>query len=186
MLLFEVNILNIEDILKDKEYKKIINKYLNHEAVSKLNTIPHHDTTTRLKHSINVSYKAYLVCKKIGLDYESAAIGGLLHDMYYNRIIEQNSTYDKIKLLTNEHPKDALNNARKYFKLNKLEENIIVSHMWPISKYIPKYKESFVVGYADKYCTFNYDYKKEVMYYRNKLSYSLGVLFLMFTYHLFN
>ena len=50
-----------------------------------------------------------------------------------------------------EHPKIALDNARKYFAVNEIEEDIIVKHMWPLTMVPPKYKESFIVSFADKY-----------------------------------
>ena len=33
-----------------------------------------------------------------------------------------------------------------------MEENIIVSHMWPLSRRMPRYKEAVVVNLADKMC----------------------------------
>ena len=50
-----------------------------------------------------------------------------------------------------EHPKIALENARKNFELNEVEKDIIVKHMWPLTLAIPKYKESYVVTFVDKY-----------------------------------
>jgi len=48
------------------------------------------------------------------------------------------------------HPQIALANSRQYFNLNEIEENIISSHMFPICKTKPIYKESHVVATADK------------------------------------
>ena len=50
------------------------------------------------------------------------------------------------------HPTIALENATKHFPLNKVEKDIIVKHMWPVTISPPKYKESFVVTLMDKYC----------------------------------
>ncbi len=33
-----------------------------------------------------------------------------------------------------------------------MEKDIIIKHMWPITIILPKYKESFIVGCADKFC----------------------------------
>ena len=49
------------------------------------------------------------------------------------------------------HPKLALLNASMRFSLNAMEKDIIVHHMWPISRQRPQYKESFVVSFVDKY-----------------------------------
>ncbi|HPM47241.1 MAG TPA: hypothetical protein PLW78_01935 [bacterium] len=50
-----------------------------------------------------------------------------------------------------EHPKTALRNAKKHFSLNKIEEDIIINHMWPYTKTFPSTKEALVVLAADKY-----------------------------------
>ena len=139
----------INSILCDTEYKKIIEDYLNDDLVQALKNIPHHDSN-RLEHSLKVSYEAYKICKKHNLNYESAAKAGLLHDFYFNRIEECNTIKDKIKLFSNEHPEDAVKNALERFELSDLEQDIIISHMWPTSKHMPKYKESFVVSAVDK------------------------------------
>ena len=39
----------------------------------------------------------------------------------------------------------------KHFELNEVEKDIIVKHMWPLTFIPPKYQESFVVTFADKY-----------------------------------
>ena len=171
--------MKVENILKDKEYYNIIKNYYETSYVQTLKNIPHHKSSNRLEHSLRVSYKAYKLAKKNHLDYESTAIAGLLHDLYFNRINDMKTYKDKISLLTNDHPKDAVKNAKKYFKLNKLEEDIILSHMWPLSKYVPKHKESFIVGFSDKICTYN-DVKENICIARNKLSYNLGVYILLF------
>jgi uncharacterized protein len=35
--------------------------------------------------------------------------------------------------------------------LNDIEEDIIRKHMWPLTLVPPKYKESFIVSFADTY-----------------------------------
>ena len=171
--------MRINNIFIDKEYFNIIKDYYNSKPVQTLKNIPHHKSSNRLEHSLKVSYKAYKIAKKHNLDYESTAIAGLLHDLYFNRINDMSTYKEKIELLTNNHPKDAVENAKKHFSLNKKEEDIILTHMWPISKYVPKYKESFVVGYADKACSFK-DALCNYQLLKNKLSYNLGVYLILF------
>ena len=36
--------------------------------------------------------------------------------------------------------------------LTPMEENIIVSHMWPLARKMPRYREALVVNLADKLC----------------------------------
>ena len=47
------------------------------------------------------------------------------------------------------HPEYALENSKKYFDLSPMEEDIILSHMFPIGSHIPKYFESWMVDFID-------------------------------------
>lgn len=153
------------NIKKNKEYKKIVKDILRNVEFKKLYNIEHHGIS-RMEHSIKVSYYSYKIAKKIGMDYISVARGGLLHDFF----LDGDERNGKRKFLdTFTHPKKALNTSTKYFNINKIEENIIVSHMFPIYKKIPKYKESILVNIVDKIigskellrcfkCKFNYKF----------------------------
>lgn len=165
--------------LNDKEYYKIISPYLN-DCVMLLKNIPHHDTN-RLEHCLKVSYKSYKVSQKLGLNSRSVAVAGLLHDLYFNSIYDCRGIKEKVSLFTNGHPAIALANAQKMFTISTLEENIILSHMWPASKYFPKYRESFVVNIVDKFVSLKEFSAKN----RYKVSYNIGVYFILFTYFLF-
>ena len=46
----------------------------------------------------------------------------------------------------------ALENAENLFFLNNIEKDIILRHMWPITFSTPKYLETFIVTFVDKYC----------------------------------
>ena len=48
------------------------------------------------------------------------------------------------------HPAIALNNALKYYDLNEIQKDIIVKHMFPVTKSFPSYKESWLVTLVDK------------------------------------
>lgn len=172
--------MSIGKALNDKNYKIIISKYLYSNKLYILSNVSHHDTN-RLNHSIKVSYYSYKICKLLHLKYESAAKAGLLHDLYYEQIDDCDRIMDKIKLFANEHPKYALENAKKVCDLTRLEENIILSHMWPFSKYVPKYVESFVVSIVDKIVSI-FEFKRRYYY---KISYVCGVYFLLFSLFIF-
>lgn len=169
-----------EKILMDKEYSNLVNPYLKDEQVQSLKNIPHHDSN-RLNHSLKVSYLAYKICKKLNLNYESAAKAGLLHDFYFNRIEECNNINDKVKLFANEHPEDAIKNASNRFYLTHLEKDIIVSHMWPTSKHMPHYKESFIVSFSDKV----YSFKEVGMKWGYNISFMTGTFFIFVMYSIF-
>lgn len=127
------------------EYKSIINDILKNREFKKLEEYKHH-STNRLTHSLRVSFYSYKICKRLGLDYISAARGGLLHDFFLNTYKNKG----KKSLLVN-HPMLSLYNANKHFILNNIEKDIIKSHMYPINlKNKPKYKESYIITLVDK------------------------------------
>ncbi len=132
--------------IKDKKYNEIVKNIVRDKEVKKMANITHHGIT-RLEHSLKVSYKSYKIAKKLDFDYVAVARAGLLHDFYLD-----GDERKKSKKFTDTftHPKKALKTSKKNFDLNKKEENIIVSHMFPIYPKIPKYKESFLVSTVDK------------------------------------
>ena len=52
------------------------------------------------------------------------------------------------------HPKIALDNSLKYFDINEIEKDVILTHMFPVVKGKPNYKESKVVCICDKLVSF--------------------------------
>lgn len=167
--------------IKNKEYYKIIEPYLNSKDVKKLDYVKHHNTT-RLNHCLKVSYISYKIAKKLGFDFKSVAVGGLLHDLYYNLVEDEKSFKDKAKLFTYRHPKDALKNAENRFNLNELEKEIIYSHMWPLSFFmVPKHKESILVSLVDK----GVSIKEFSVLWSYKASYKFGVYFVFISNLLF-
>lgn len=133
-------------IKKNKEYKKIVKDIFRNTEFKQLYNIEHHGIS-RMEHSIKISYYSYIIAKKLGMDYKSVARGGLLHDFFLNG--DERNCKEKF-LDTFTHPHEALKTSKKTFKINKIEENIIVSHMFPIYLSIPKYKESILVNLVDK------------------------------------
>lgn len=169
-----------KEIFDDKEYLDTISLYLGEEKVQALKNIPHHDSN-RLEHCLKVSYKSYKICKALNLNYESAAKAGLLHDLYFNRIEECSIFKDKFLLFANEHPEDAVKNASELFHLSALEKDAILSHMWPVSKHAPRYKESFIISMVDKYYS-SFEMTTKFSY---KLSFMTGACFIFVMYSIF-
>ena len=99
-------------------------------------------------HRLFVSYLSFLMAKRLGLDYRAAARGGLLHDLHLCHWEDTDVGRARRLVL---HPLLAVQNAEK-FGLNDMERDIIVKHMWPLTRHLPRYRESFVVSLADKIC----------------------------------
>jgi uncharacterized membrane protein/HD superfamily phosphodiesterase len=135
----------------EKEFYEVIKDLYEHEEVLKLKLHYHHNSSI-YEHVMDVSYLSYKACKFLKLDYHSAARGALLHDFFlYDWRHHDVPDLPEDKFHGIEHPKIALANARKHFTLNDIEKDIIIKHMWPLTLVPPKYKESFVVSFVDKY-----------------------------------
>lgn len=136
----------MSNIKKNENYMQIVDDILNHEKFQKLNNCIHHGTT-RLEHSLRVSYYSYKITKKLKLNYIETARGGLLHDFFEN----DDLTEKKQKLSAFFHPYYALENAKEYFNITELEKDIIINHMFPTLPHkIPKNLESWIVSLVDK------------------------------------
>ena len=136
---------------EQREFFNIIEDLIKSTPVQEMKKYKQHYDVSCYTHSLEVSYLTYLYCKKHKLDYVSAARGALLHDLFlYDWHVHQDNLPVKGKHAF-AHPKIALINANKCFKLNKKEQDIIVKHMWPVTLFhIPKYRESFIVTLIDK------------------------------------
>ena len=130
----------------DKEYLEIVNDILFNEEFNKLKEYKHHGIT-RYDHVLRVSRWSYNYAKKHKLDYVSCARAGLMHDFFLINNQKVNILY-RIKVLFI-HPRMALENSKKYFKLNKKEERIILSHMFPLNLTIPTSREAWLVDIVD-------------------------------------
>lgn len=117
-------------------------------------------------HSVLVSFYAYKFALKRKCDSRVCAIAGILHDFYpypwqYSKELEEmDSVYlehlkIKKKLFQKHgftHAKEAMENYHKYFPeyIDNKVDNAILRHMFPLNVRFPKYKESWIVTYADK------------------------------------
>lgn len=131
------------------EYLEIISNLISNETVQKMKKYRQHYDTSCLEHCIEVSY---LICKKLNLNYVAAARAGLLHDLFlYDWRIPQINLKVKGKHAF-AHPKIALINSLELFELSKIEKDIIVKHMWPVTFFhFPRYRESYIITLVDKY-----------------------------------
>lgn len=128
-----------------------IDDLLRDNAVREMDQIRQHTASvTRLGHSLFVSYTTYRICRLLKLNFDEAARGALLHDLYmYDQHL---SMYHKGHL--RRHPAIALENAANRFSLSGIESDAICHHMWPINiKNPPRTKEAIIVCLLDKVCS---------------------------------
>ena len=147
----------VQKIYKLREERKYdfyecVQDIAEHPVVLRMKLYSHHGTTSCYKHCMNVAYYNYQWCRFFHLDARSAARGAMLHDLFlYDWHTHAAKTGDRFHGLT--HPNTALKNAEKFFELNKIERDIIYSHMWPVTLFrFPKTKEGFITTLTDKYC----------------------------------
>lgn len=152
-------------INKELEFNNIISDILKNEAFIELRYEIHHGIS-RLEHSLNVAKLTFNACKKMGIkDYVDVTRAALLHDFFKSDEVTEKSFLN--------HPIKALENAKANFTLTEKQENIIISHMYPVARVMPKYKESWLVSVADKVVAV-----KECAKY--KLPLAIGTTFLFF------
>ena len=145
--------------LDDAEYMAIVGEFLALPEIKRLDTITHHYTSTRLQHSLRVSYRSYRITKKFGWNSTSTARAGLFHDLFYYDWRKKKYSRRHAYI----HPRIAYRNARKLTTISPLEKDIIIKHMWGLTLAFPRYKESYVVSLVDDEVAF-IEWKNSVKY----------------------
>ena len=135
-----------------KEFLEVIQDIETNETVKQLHHFIQHCNTTRYEHCKEVAFFSYLLCKKYGLDYKAAARAGMLHDLFFYDWHNSKKELNLEHCHAIEHPRIALKNAKELFDLTEKEQDIIAKHMWPVTFALPRYKESFIITFVDKYC----------------------------------
>lgn len=136
------------------------NELLESQLVQSMCEYEQHGTTNRLDHSLQVAQYSYWVSKKtkMKLDEKSLIRGALLHDFF---LYDWRTKTDHEGVHCFTHPEAALYNAKQNFAINETEADIISKHMWPLTiTKVPNCKESFLVSFADKYCTLKENFKR--------------------------
>lgn len=132
-------------------FTKLLSDIVANENVRSMKKYNHHSDTSCFMHCVHVAYYNYKICKLLGLDEVAGTRAGMLHDLFlYDWHTHAKETGNRFHGLT--HPRVAYNNAKKDFKLNDKEKDIIIKHMWPITIALPKYKETSVICLTDKFC----------------------------------
>lgn len=134
----------------DDIIKKHGEEILNSEGIKPLKQFLHHGKTTTFNHSINVARVSLSIAERCRLKVDERALvrGALLHDYYlYDWHEAKSHLFHGFT-----HAKKAAENAMRDFHLGLIELDIIKKHMFPLNLSLPRYKESFIVGIADKIC----------------------------------
>ncbi len=165
-----------EIIDNSKEFQSIIKDIISNETVLKMKNYRQHYETTCYDHCYMASYYCYYICKKLKLDYISAARAAMVHDLFLYDWRKKQP--DKKGLHAFTHGKTAYENASKLFNLNDKEKDIIIKHMWPVTPIPPKYKEGFILTLVDKYCALSesFDVFKTRLFMKKQFRYAYLLL----------
>jgi uncharacterized protein len=150
------------------QINKRISKLLNNNYIQLMKQFKQHKDINTYEHCVNVMKTSLKIAKHFNLtliQVNNLIIGSILHDFYlYDyHVTGRIRKHEGIHAWS--HPKRALINANNYFNLNKRQQNIIRSHMFPTTLFHPPLcKEALIVCIADKVCAF----KEYYTYYRKK------------------
>lgn len=153
------------------EFDTIVKDIVNNNNFRALDNELHHGIS-RYGHSYRVAKGVYKLTKKLRLNYIDATRAALMHDFYFDYQLEGISVYKALV----DHQRIAILNASKYYNLSDMQKNMIESHMFPLCKVFPKYRESFCITIVDKVVAL---YEKQ----RYKLGMKLGV-YLLFVFNM--
>ena len=128
---------------KNSEFNRIVKPLLDSCPFEETKKNKHHGIT-RYEHSMRVAYFSYIVTKFLRLDYKETTEAALLHDFFTDEVKDKNGI-----ARLRQHPSCAVENAKKYFELSAKQEDIIKTHMFPVTFTPPKYLESWIVDLVD-------------------------------------
>ena len=122
----------------------ILAQYDQHPEVQRMREFIQHGDVTTYQHCKNVVLVSFWLNRRfhLGADETSLAVGAFLHDFYL---------YDW-------HKRSSFRGLRRLFEMHgfaitRKEQNIISSHMWPLTfRHVPTCREAVIVCLADKYC----------------------------------
>lgn len=160
------------------EFFYIVKDLLSNSTVQKMKNYRHHYSSSCYDHCLEVAYWSYLICKKLNLDYISAARAGILHDLFLYDWRHSRKNLGLARPHAFIHPEIALNNACELFELNDKEQDIILKHMWPVTLlHFPKYKESYIITFTDKFSALKSFYDYYIFQLKSKKIYKYAYIF---------
>lgn len=146
-----------------KAIHKILRKYgediLNAESFQRSRRYVQHGTFSVWKHSLNVAETSIRLSRALPFRFSEKELvrGALLHDYFqydwHKKRVGLREIREFYKMHGFTHPATAARNARRDFRIGKLENEIIRKHMWPLTIKPPMCREAWVVTVADKYCS---------------------------------
>ena len=137
----KIEIKNLLHGLNRTKEAELMKHYIQHGQIS---TYEHVLSVTRLSFYLNRRFH-------LGASDSELVRGAFLHDFY---LYDWHDSHSHERLHGFHHPAVALKNALKRYKLSPVEQNIIRSHMWPLTLFsVPRCRAAFIVCITDKICS---------------------------------
>lgn len=112
-----------------------------------------HGHISTYDHVLSVTRLSFYLNRRLHLGASDSELvrGAFLHDFF---LYDWHNSQSHERLHGFHHPAVALKNAMQRYHLSPVEQNIIKSHMWPLTLFsIPKCRAALIVCLADKICS---------------------------------
>ena len=122
-------------------------------TVLKMRDFVQHGKTSTYDHCISVMEASYKLDRILNTRCDKRVLlrGAMLHDLYLYDWHDHPLNWNIFKMHGFTHPEAARKNAERIFNVDEDIQNVIKSHMWPLTlRSYPKSKEAAIVCLADK------------------------------------
>lgn len=139
-----------------KKYQYIVYRYgaeiLASPGMEQSKNYIQHGNTSIYEHSFSTALMCLYITRGLRLKVDEKAMvrGALLHDYF---LYDWHVKAPDHRWHGFTHPAKAMDNARRDFSLCEVEEDMILSHMFPMTPKLPLYRESWILWGADKICS---------------------------------
>lgn len=152
---------------EEKELGELLNPLLEDQNVLRMKGFIQHGQITTYDHCEKVAQTCFWLTRRLGLKLREKELirAAMLHDFFlYDWHQAEIPLTRPFEMHGYTHPGRASKNAARIMHAGRLEQDIIESHMWPLTLlHPPKSREAWVVCMADKYCS-----ARETLLYRRK------------------
>ena len=127
---------------------ELVNKVKHSGRLQEMKNYTQHGRISTYHHCYSVAETSYKLKEffHISVDEDVLIRGAMLHDYF---LYDWHSHEGPLHGFY--HPIAALANANQDFQLSEKEQNIIYSHMWPLTiTKVPRCREAWIVSVADK------------------------------------